>query len=121
MASLPNAISDDRRELIEQFIVVRTGFWLSFFRFQGATAHATKVVGAKYTISGFLRRIRHRVTPMTGMPTLPAKRRKTQVLDRSRLEQEDHASSSMTAKMRLENDIFQLQIDRAVRDLGEGP
>jgi hypothetical protein len=28
---------DDRRDQIELIIAVRTGFWLSFFRFQGAT------------------------------------------------------------------------------------
>jgi hypothetical protein len=95
--SLPTAYFDVRRELIEQFIAVRTGFWLSFFRFQGATTHATEVGGAKYTISGFLRRIRHRFNPATGMPTLPAKSPKTQVLGRSRYEQDDHASSSHDA------------------------
>ena len=32
---------DERRVLLDQAIVARTGFWLSFFRFQGATTHAT--------------------------------------------------------------------------------
>jgi len=93
VASLPTAYFDDRRELKEQFIVARTGFWLSFFRFQGATTHTTKVGGAKYTISGFLRRIHHRVTPVTGMPTLPARGLLTQVVGHSRFEQENHVSS----------------------------
>jgi|GEM_PF-4485957 len=50
-----NTSFDERRVLLDQFIVARTGFWLSFFRFQGATTHVTEVSGATYTISGFLR------------------------------------------------------------------
>jgi hypothetical protein len=48
---------DERRVRLDPSIVARTGFWLSFFRFQGATTHTTEVGGVKYTISGFLRRI----------------------------------------------------------------
>jgi len=47
---------DERRVRLDPSIVARTGFWLSFFRFQGATTHTTEVGGVKYTISGFLRR-----------------------------------------------------------------
>ena len=50
-----NTSFDERRVLLDQSIVARTGFWLSFFRFQGATTHTTEVGGVKYTISGFLR------------------------------------------------------------------
>jgi hypothetical protein len=64
---------DERRDRLDPFIVARTGFWLSFFRFQGATTHTSELGGAKYTISGFLRRICGRVTPATGMPTLSAR------------------------------------------------
>ena len=49
---------DERRVRLDPSIVARTGFWLSFFRFQGATTHTTEVGGVKYTISGFLHRIR---------------------------------------------------------------
>jgi hypothetical protein len=100
VASLLTAYFDDRRELKEQSIVARTGFWLSFFRFQGATSHTTEVGGAKFTISGFLRRIRHRVTPVTGMPTLPARSPTTQVVNHFCQEQEDHVSSCIHRKMR---------------------
>ena len=47
---------DERRVRLDPSIVARTGFWLSFFRFQGATTHTTEVGGVKYTISGLLRR-----------------------------------------------------------------
>ena len=40
---------DERRVRLDPSIVARTGFWLSFFRFQGATSHTTYVGGAKYT------------------------------------------------------------------------
>ena len=63
---------DERRVLLDQSIVARTGFWLSFFRFQGATTHATEVGGVKYTISGLLRRFCGQVAPAAGMPTLSA-------------------------------------------------
>jgi len=56
VVSLPTAILfDERRVLLDQSIVARTGFWLSFFRFQGATTHVSELSGATYTISGFLR------------------------------------------------------------------
>jgi hypothetical protein len=61
---------DERRVRLDPSIVARTGFWLSFFRFQGATSHTSELGGVKFTISGFLRRICGRVTPATGMPTL---------------------------------------------------
>jgi hypothetical protein len=70
---------DERRVLLDQSIVARTGFWLSFFRFQGATTHATEVGGVKYTISGFLRRICGRILPATGMPTLSAPSARVQI------------------------------------------
>ncbi|HVB51429.1 MAG TPA: hypothetical protein VND89_06820 [Acidimicrobiales bacterium] len=119
MASLPTAYFDDRRELKEQFIVARTGFWLSFFRFQGATTHATKVGGAKYTISGFLRRIQHRVTPVTGMPTLPARGLLTQVVSHSRFEQEDHISSYNDEKTRSGRPYFEHPVNDPSRLVGQ--
>jgi hypothetical protein len=64
---------DERRVRLDPSIVARTGFWLSFFRFQGATTHTSELGGVKYTISGFLRRICGWVTPATGMPTLSAR------------------------------------------------
>jgi hypothetical protein len=77
---------DERRGLLDQPIVARTGFWLSFFRFQGATTHTTGVGGVTYTISGFLPRFRHWVLPEAGMPTLPAPRFTTQVATPGSLE-----------------------------------
>ncbi len=59
---------DERRVLLDQSIVARTGFWLSFFRFQGATTHATEVGGVKYTISGSLRRICDRLPQSQDCP-----------------------------------------------------
>ena len=50
-----NTSFDERRVLLDQSIVARTGFWLSFFRFQGATTHVSELSGVTYTISGFLR------------------------------------------------------------------
>jgi hypothetical protein len=70
---------DERRDRLDPFIVARTGFWLSFFRFQGATTHTSELGGVKYTISGFLRRICGRVTPATGMPTLSARSARVQI------------------------------------------
>ncbi len=53
MRSLPLLYNfDERRVLLDQAIVARTGFWLSFFRFQGATTHATDIGGAFHTVSG---------------------------------------------------------------------
>jgi len=43
------ACFDVRRDQLELTIAVRTGFWLSFFRFQGATAHTPEGGGAKFT------------------------------------------------------------------------
>ena len=57
---------DERRVRLDPSIVARTGFWLSFFRFQGATTHTSKLGGVKYTISGFLRRFHRSVTQTMG-------------------------------------------------------
>ena len=76
---------DERRVRLDPSIVARTGFWLSFFRFQGATTHTTEVGGVKYTISGFLRRIRSQVSPATGMPTLSARSASVQIAPGRRL------------------------------------
>jgi hypothetical protein len=73
---------DERRDRLDPFRVARTGFWLSFFRFQGATTHTSELGGAKYTISGFLRRNCSRVTPATGMPTLSARSAEVQITGR---------------------------------------
>jgi hypothetical protein len=70
---------DERRDRLDPFIVARTGFWLSFFRFQGATTHTSELGGVKYTISGFLHRICRRITPTTGMPTLSARSARVQM------------------------------------------
>jgi hypothetical protein len=45
----PTACFDVRRDQIELIIAVRTGFWLSFFRFQGATTHTPDGGGVKFT------------------------------------------------------------------------
>jgi hypothetical protein len=42
---------DERRVRLDPSIVARTGFWLSFFRFQGATSHTTEVGGTTFTVS----------------------------------------------------------------------
>ena len=85
---------DERRDRLDPFIVARTGFWLSFFRFQGATSHTTEVGGVKYTISGLLRRICSRVTPATGMPTLSARSASVQMHGPPSLGWEYHFNTS---------------------------
>jgi hypothetical protein len=70
---------DERRVRLDPSIVARTGFWLSFFRFQGATTHATEVGGVKYTTAGSLPQIRRQVSLTTGMPTLTARSTRVQI------------------------------------------
>ena len=84
---------DERRVRLDPSIVARTGFWLSFFRFQGATTHTSELGGVMYTISGFLRRICSRVTPTTGMPTLSARSAGAQMLRSRSLRWEYQCSS----------------------------
>jgi hypothetical protein len=85
---------DERRDRLDPFIVARTGFWLSFFRFQGATTHTSGLGGVKYTISGFLRRICGRVTPATGMPTLSARSANVQMHWPPSLRWDNHCNTS---------------------------
>ena len=84
---------DERRDRLDPFIAARTGFWLSFFRFQGATTHTSELGGVKYTISGFLRRICGWVTPATGMPTLSARSAEVQIHRLPSLRWEDHCNT----------------------------
>ncbi len=68
---------DERRVRLDPSIVARTGFWLSFFRFQGATSHTTKAGGAKYTVG-----ISPDPTlelPLAGILTLPARDSQVQI------------------------------------------